>query len=216
MSETTTVTAATALVPRKGRRLPLTPYRGLGGFSMSDLIVICGGIALLIAGWALQRAHDARLDTAEIAGIQASFPEGWLPLPVAAPAIAQWTDDQGSGATLTLYAEPVPAEAAFLRRGSPNPVETQPAYTPMRSEPITMGGTSVIRSDYAFARQQVATSTPPEIVRGREVDWTANGQNYALALEAPDRDWSRVEPLFESLATAAVSGSGSEAEGGAG
>lgn len=214
MSETATVTAAPALAPRAGWRLPLTPYRARGGLSASDLIVIVGGIALLVAGWALQRAHDARLDTVEIAGLQASFPEGWLPLPVEEPAIARWTDDQGSGATLTLYAEPAPVEAVLLQLGSPNPVEAQPAYTPMRSEPITMGETSVIRSDYAYARQQVATSTPPEIVRGREVDWTASGRQYALALEAPDRDWDRVEPLFESLATAAVSGSGPE--GGAG
>jgi hypothetical protein len=175
---------------------------------VSDFIVIIGGIALLIAGWGLQRAHDARLGTAEIAGLQIAYPEGWLPLPVEAPALAQWTDDQGSGATLTLYAEPAPAEAGVLQLGSPNPVEVQPAYTPMRSEPTTLGGTSVFRSDYAYARQQVASSTPPEIVRGREVDWNATDQHYALALEAPERDWSRVEPLFERLAMAAVAAGG--------
>jgi len=212
MSETATMTDATLPSPREGRRLPLTPYQARRGLSVTDLIVIFGGIALLAAGWALQRAHDARLDTAEIVGLQAAYPEGWLQLPVEAPAIAQWTDDQGSGATLTIYAEPAPAEASFLQLGSPNPVEAQPAYTPMRSEPITIGGTSVIRSDYAYARHQLASSTPPEIIRGREVDWTANGQQYALALEAPDRDWSQVEPLFEDLATVAVTGS----EGGSG
>jgi hypothetical protein len=206
------MTTAPASAPRARRRLPLTPYGARGGLSVSDLIVIIGGIALLIAGWALQRVHDARLDTVEIAGLRIAYPEGWLPLPVEAPAIAQWTDDQGSGATLTLYAEPMPDEATDLQLGSPNPVEAEPAYTPMRSEPMMMGNTSVVISDYAYAWQQIATSTPPEIVRGRDVDWTANGQQYVLALEAPDRDWSRFEPLFESLASAVVTG----AEGGSG
>jgi hypothetical protein len=177
---------------------------------VSDLIIIIGGIALLVAGWALQRAHDARLDTAEIAGLQVAFPEGWLPLPVEAPAIAQWTDDQGSGATLTLYAESTPGETAGIQLGSPNPASAQSAYTPMRSEPITMGSTSVVRSDYAYARQQVATSSPPEIVRGREVAWTADDQRHVLALEAPERDWSRLEPLFASLATAAITQGGAQ------
>jgi hypothetical protein len=203
-------TATTAVVPagRLRSRFSATPYRLHGGLSVSDLIVIIGGIALLIAGWALQRAHDARLDTAEIAGVRVSYPEGWLPLPVETPAIAQWTDDQGSGATLTLYAEPAAAETARIQFGSPNPVNAQSTYTPMRSEPIMLGSTSAIRSDYAYARQQVATSSPPEIIRGREVAWSANDQQYALALEAPERDWSQFEPLFESLATAAVTQGG--------
>ena len=207
MSETAVTATAVATEPAHGRLSP-TPYRLHGGLSVSDLIVIIGGIALLIVGWALQRAHDARLDTAEIAGLHVAFPEGWLPLPVEAPAIAQWTDDQGSGATLTLYGEPAPAETGTIQLGSPNPANAQSAYTPMRSEPITIGSTSAVRSDYAYARQQVATSSPPEIVRGREVIWSANGQQYALALEAPERDWSQLEPLFEGLATAAVTQGG--------
>jgi hypothetical protein len=207
MSETAATTAPVA-TGRASRRLSSTPYRLHGGLSVSDLIVIFGGIALLIAGWALQRVHDARLDTAEIAGLQVAFPEGWLPLPAEEPAIAQWTDDQGSGATLTLYAKPAPAETALIQFGSPNPANAQSAYTPIRSEPVDLGSTSAVRSDYAYARQQLATSSPPEIIRGREVAWTANGQQYALALEAPERDWSRFEGLFESLATAAVTQGG--------
>jgi hypothetical protein len=206
MSET--ATTATVATGRASGRLSSTPYRLHGGLSVSDLIVIFGGIALLIVGWALQRAHDARLDTAEIAGLQVAFPEGWLPLPTEEPAIAQWTDDQGSGATLTVYAGPAPAETALIQFGSPNPANAQSAYTPIRSEPVTFGSTAAVRSDYAYARQQIATSSPPEIIRGREVAWTANGQQYALALEAPDRDWSSFEGLFESLATATVTQGG--------
>jgi hypothetical protein len=196
-------TVAVVPVPRSGRRLPLTPYESRGGLSVSDLMVIIGGIALLIAGWALQRAHDARLESVTVAGLQVAYPEGWLPLPALPPAVAQWTDDRGSGATLTLYAEPAPAEGTFQAR-SPNPAVAQAAYTPLRSVPVTMDGVPAIRSEYAFARQQVATSTPPEIVRGRDVSWTAGGQRYVLALEAPEDEWSRVEPLFASLATVAV------------
>jgi hypothetical protein len=197
--------AATASASRE-RRIPLTPYQAGGRVSVSDLIVICGGIVLLIAGWALQRAHDARLETTDVAGLQVAHPEGWLPLPVVPPARAQWTDNQGLGATLTLYAEPL--GEAGIRRGSANPAESNAAYTPLRSEPDTIGDIPVIRSDYAFARQQLAASTVPEIVRGREVAWTANGERYALALEAPERDWNRVAPLFDNLANATVTAGG--------
>jgi hypothetical protein len=109
---------------------------------------------------------------------------------------------------LTFYAEPAPAESSAAWLGSPNPAIGQPAYTPLRSEPVTFGETPAVRSDYAYARAQVARSALPEIVRGREVSWTANDQHYALVIEAPERDWSRVEPLFHSLATAAVTAAG--------
>lgn len=208
MSETPAVGSVAFSKPGKGWWLPATPYHGQTSFTISDIIVIIGGIALLIAGWELQRIHDARLQTANVGGVTISYPEGWLPLPALPPAVAQWTDNQGFGATLTLYAEPLPAEGTATFLTSPNPAVGQAAYTPIRSEPVTFGDIAAIRSDYAYARQQVATSSPPEIVEGREVSWTANGQRYALALEAPERDWSRVEPLFESVAAATVSSGG--------
>jgi hypothetical protein len=198
--------ASPAAAREKGWWLPATPYHGQTSFTISDLIVIIGGIALLLAGWGLQRIHDARLQTADVGGITVSYPEGWLPLPALPPAVAQWTDNQGFGATLTLYAEPVPSESTGLLPASSNPAVGQAAYTPLRSEPVSFGNVPAIRSDYAYARQQVATSSPPEIVRGREVSWTANDQHYSLVLEAPERDWSRVEPLFASLASATIAG----------
>jgi hypothetical protein len=203
MSETALAPASAPPAARR-RWLPPTPYHAEGGLSVSDLIVIIGGIALLIAGWALQRAHDARLQTAEVAGLHVAYPEGWIPLPVMPPALAQWTDNQGLGATLTVYAEPIASETSGVQSRSPNPVEVNPAYTPLRSEPATIGNVEVIQADYAYARQVLASSTPPEIVVGREVSWTANGQRYALVLEAPQQDWSRFAPLFDSLATAVV------------
>jgi hypothetical protein len=207
MSEAATAAAIPA--PRAGSGLPATPYIGSGGISVTDLIVIFGGIALLVAGWALQRAHDSRLATAEVAGVELAYPERWLPLPALPPAVAQWTDHRGSGATLTFYAEPAPTELGAATLGSsPNPAIGQPAYTPLRSDPVTFGEIPAVRSDYAYARAQVARSALPEIVRGREVSWTAGDQRYALVMEAPERDWARVAPLFESLATAAVTAAG--------
>jgi hypothetical protein len=208
MSESVAPAIEPAPSSGKSWRLPPTPYHGLGSFTVSDLIVIIGGIVLLFAGWALQRAHDARLESAEIAGIHLAYPEGWLPLPVMPQAVAQWTDNQGFGATLTLFAEPANSGSAYFSLTSPNPAVAQAAYTPMRSEPVTVGNVSAIRSDYAYARRQVASSSPPEIVRGREVSWTANDQRYALVLEAPEQDWSRVQPLFDSLAAAAITAGG--------
>jgi hypothetical protein len=196
------VSASAPAAKPSGPRLPSTPFESGGGFSLSDFIVICGGILLLFSGWALQRAHDARLETTEVAGVEVAHPEGWLPLPVMPPALAQWTDDQGLGATLTLYVEE--SSGAGLRPGSANPAEANPAYTPLRSEPKVIDDTPVIQSDYAYARQQLAASTLPEIVRGREVAWTENGQRFALALEAPERDWNRFATLFDALATATI------------
>jgi hypothetical protein len=43
---------------------------------------------------------------------------------------------------------------------------------------------------------------------GREVTWTAADQHYALALEAPQRDWDHIAPLFDSLAAATVGAGG--------
>jgi hypothetical protein len=209
MSTATSTAVTPTTAHERGWWLPATPFHGQTSFTISDLIVIIGGIALLFAGWGLQRIHDASLQTAEVGGMTIAYPEGWLPLPALPPAVAQWTDNQGFGATLTLYAEPVPSESAGLLPASSNPAVGQAAYTPIRSEPVSLGDVPAIRSDYAYARQQVATSSPPEIVRGREVSWTTNGQHFGLVLEAPERDWSRVEPLFDSLATAAITGGAS-------
>jgi hypothetical protein len=192
----------------RGWWLPATPYHGQVSFTISDIIVIVGGIALLLAGWGLQRIHDTRLQTADIAGMSISYPEGWLPLPVLPPAAAQWTDNQGFGATLTLYTLPAASGGAQFGVATANPAVGQAAYTPIRSDPVTFGDVSAIRADYAYARQQIATSSPPEIVRGRSITWTADGQQYELALEAPERDWSRVVPLFDALAAAAVTAGG--------
>jgi len=204
------VSSAALPSPRRERGwwLPATPYHGQTSFTISDIIVIIGGIALLVLGWGLQRAHDARLQTADVGGITISYPEGWLPLPALPPVVAQWTDNQGFGATLALYAVPAPSADAQFTLSTANPAVGQAAYTPMRSEPVTFNNTPAVQSDYAYARQQVATSSPPEIVLGRGIRWTANDQQYELVLEAPERDWSRVEPLFASLAQAAVPAGG--------
>lgn len=204
--------AATQVTPAAGRArgwwLPSTPYHGQTSFTISDIIVIIGGIILLFAGWGLQRIHDARLQTAEVGGISIAYPEGWLPLPALPPALAQWTDNQGFGATLTFYASPAPSGDTPFALATANPAVGQPAYTPMRSAPVTIDNITAVQSEYAYARQQVATSSPPEIVLGRAITWTANDQQYELVLEAPERDWSRVEPLFEPLARTAVTAGG--------
>jgi hypothetical protein len=202
--ETQASRAAAEASAARASGLPATPYGGFDGPTVTDLIVLIGGLALLIGGWALQRAHDSRLETASAAGVELAYPEGWLPLPALPPALAQWTANDGSGATLTLYSRPVPAEENRIQLGSANPATSQAAYTPLGNEPVTFGDIAAIQSDYAYARQQVAASTPPEIVRGRELVWTAGDTQYALALEAPEADWDRVAPHFDELARRAV------------
>ena len=202
-----------ALPPARGGgwRLPPTPFGARGArLSLTDLIVTVGGVLLLLAGWGLVRAHDARVVAVEVAGAAIARPAGWLPLPALPPALATWTDDGGLGATLTLYAEPTDAatatEAMAVAVAGANPAIGQPAYTPLRSEPATRGGQPAVRSDYAYARTEVARSTPPTVVMGRQLAWVADGTLYLLALEAPEADWGRVAPLFDRLAGAGEGG----------
>jgi RsiW-degrading membrane proteinase PrsW (M82 family) len=206
--ETQASRAAAEASAARASGLPATPYGGYDGPTVTDLIVLIGGVALIIAGWALQRTHDSRLETVSAAGLELAYPEGWLPLPALPPALAQWTANDGSGATLTLYSRPVPADENQVQLGSANPAASQAAYTPLGSEPVTINDVAAIQSDYAYAQQQVASSTPPEIVRGREVVWTAGDTQYALALEAPADDWDRVESHFAELARVAVTNGG--------
>lgn len=188
--------------------MPPTPFGARGGrLSLTDLIVSVGGVLLLLAGWALVRFHDARVEPVEVAGVAIVRPAGWLPLPALPPALATWTDDGGSGGMLTLYAEETTeaTAGAALALGGPNPAPLQPAYTPLRSEPVEEGDpASPIRSDYAYAQAAVANSTPPTVIRGRQLAWVAGGQLYVLALEAPEADWARVAPLFDRLSAPIV------------
>ncbi len=184
-------------------RLPPTPYGARGArLSLTDLIVSIGGVLLLVAGWALVRAHDARIVPVEVAGVEVARPAGWLPLPALPPALATWTDDGGSGGFLALYAEETTAATAreALEMGGPNPASSQPAFTPLRSDLADPDDpASAVRSDYAYARAEVANSTPPTVIRGRQLAWVANGRLNVLALEAPEADWARVAPLFDRL-----------------
>lgn len=207
--------AGAAKRPARGWRLPPTPYGARGGrLSVTDLIVTIGGVLLLVAGWALLRAHDGRLEQTEVAGLALARPAGWLPLPVppGGPALAQWTDDDGFGATLALYAAEgggAGGDPAALVVAGLNPAAGEPAYTPLRSEPTAVGGAPAVRSDYAYARAAIASSTPPEVVLGRQLTWAAGDRLLTLALEAPQPDWPRIEPLFAPLAAAAAAGGGS-------
>lgn len=190
-------------------RLPATPFGARGArLSLTDLIVSVGGVLLLLAGWALVRYHDDRVDPVEVAGVAMARPAGWLPLPGHPPTLATWTDDSGFGATLTLYADETAAASAAeaLAFGGPNPATGQAAYTPLRSEPASRNGQPAVRSDYAYARAEVANSTPPVVVVGRQLAWVADGRLYALALEAPEDDWGRVAPLFDRLTGAEAAG----------
>lgn len=198
------------MAPARGWRLPPTPFLGRGArLSVTDLIATAGGVLLLLAGWAVQQAHDGRVERVTIGAVAVAYPTGWLPLPTAAPALAQWTDETGFGATLTLYASPAAGETAgeALEGGIGNPALTRPAYTPLRSEPTTLGGRPAVRSDYAYAQTTIAQSSPPVVVMGWQLAWVADDQLYVLALEAPERDWPRVEPLFSRLAAAVGEGS---------
>lgn len=202
----TTAANGAGVPPASGAwRLPPTPFGARGArLSLTDLLVSVGGVLLLLAGWGLVRLHDGRVEPAEVAGVAIARPAGWLPLPALPPALATWTDDGGLGATLSLYAVEGADPASALGLSGGNPAESQPAYTPLRSEPATRGGQPAARSDYAYARAELASSTPPTVVMGRQLAWEADGTLYVLALEAPQADWHRVAPLFDRLTGSAA------------
>lgn len=197
--------AAVAAEPRR-TGMPATPYGGGEAISVTDLIVIIGGVALLVGGWALQRVHNERIGLMPTASIEVAVPERWFPLPALPPAVAQWTDNDGAGATLTLFSAPVEDNPIFA--DSPNPASEHSAFTALGSEPVEVNGVAAIRADYAYARQQIAAATAPEIVRGRDVSWSVGDQQYVLALEAPESEWGRISPMFARLAAATIAPGG--------
>lgn len=206
VQETLAEARAAATAEPRASGLPATPYGGGEAISVTDLIVIIGGIALLVGGWALQRVHNERITMIPTAAIEVAVPERWLPLPALPPAVAEWTDNDGAGATLTLYAAPV--EDTAIVAASLNPAVERSAYTELGSERVEVNGVAAIRADYAYARQQVAAATAPEIVRGREISWTAGDTQYVLALEAPESEWGRISAMFSRLAAATVAPGG--------
>jgi hypothetical protein len=127
-------------------------------------------------------------------------------LPALPPAVAQWTDNDGSGATLTLYSAPVGNNPIFAE--TPNPAPEHSAFTALGGEPLDVNGVAAIRSDYAYARQQIAAATAPEIVHGRDIAWTVGDTQYVLALEAPEGEWERISPMFARLAAATIAPGG--------
>jgi hypothetical protein len=170
----------------------------------SDAIVYVGALALILLGWWLKSWHDNRLSEATIDGVTVAYPTGWLHLPVAEPVRFQVLADDGTGATLTLYAAATsasqPSDALFF--GSPNPAEAQSVYTQLGNQPATIDGQEAVQSDYAYVRTVVGRSTPPTVMRGRQVAWIADGELVLLALEAPESYWDAVGGSFDRLTAA--------------
>ena len=196
----------TGVTPPRLGGLPLTPTGGTGGLSLTDLIAVVGGLALLAAGWGVQQVYAARLQPVTAAPIPISVPERWLPLPVLPPAVAQWTDDDGSGTMLTLYQSEAPAAGQSFTLLSVNPAASQPAYTPLRSDVLTINGVTVVQNDYAYAQPVVAAATAPTIIQGREATWRAGDTQYTLVLEAPAAEWDWIAPRFAAVASTAIAG----------
>jgi hypothetical protein len=172
--------------------------------SLSDLIVFVGAVVLVLVGWGLKRYHDNRTTTVEVDGVSLVYPAGWLRLPTEPPALFRATADDGTGSTLALYAADTAAgdPTQALLFGSPNPAESAPAYTPLDNEPTEVDGnveTTEIQSDYAYVQSEVARSTAPTVVRGRQVAWVQDGRLYVLALEAPEEHWAQAGDRFGRL-----------------
>lgn len=192
--------AATTAASAKRGRAPLSDRSGV-----ADLLVLAGAVALLLAGWAVKGWDEARLAPVALDGVALAYPTGWLPLPAEAPALARWTDPNGSGATLALYAEANARPAVFAALlGGPNPAAGRLGYTPLRSEPAMVGGVDAVRSDYAYVRAAPAGATVPVVVRGRQLAWADGERSVVLALEAPAEAWEATAWRFEAIAAAVV------------
>ena len=90
---------------------------------------------------------------------------------------------------------PLPEGGDVLFGG--NPAVGEPSYTELARRARNLDGAPAIETEYAYVRTQVAASSPPDVIRGREVAWSKDGRAYVLALEAPAGDWDEVGDEFD-------------------
>ena len=169
--------------------------------SHGDLFVFTLALLLVAAGGVLKQFHDNRTVTAEVGGLSVTYPRGWFRYPVEAPELFRAVSNEDGDTTLLLFAAPVGQAdlPAAVASGVANPAVGETAYTQLASEPVDLRGNAAVRTDYAYVNTQVNGTSPPEVIRGRQIAWIKNGRVHVLALEAPDFVWDESKVLFDPI-----------------
>lgn len=169
--------------------------------SHGDLIVFALALLLVAAGGVLKQIHDNRTVSADVGGVNVTYPRGWFRYPVEDPVLLRVVSDEDGETTLLLFAEP--AGRAGLQdiasSGVSNPAVGETAYVQLANDQIELGGNVTLRTDYAYVNAAPSGASPPEVIRGRQVCWIMDDQIYVLALESPDVLWDESKGLFDRI-----------------
>jgi hypothetical protein len=166
--------------------------------SHGDLIVFALALLLVTTGGVLKQIHDNRTVSAGVTGANVTYPRGWFRFPVEEPELLRVVSNEDGETTLMLFAEPageaVLAEA--VGSGVGNSAAGETGYVPLANEQVELRGNVAFRTDYAYVNTAVSGTSPPEVIRGRQIAWIVNDQIYVLALESPDLLWDESKGLF--------------------
>ena len=169
--------------------------------SRGDLIVFVLALLLVIAGGVLKQIHDNRSVSAEVGGVTVTYPRGWFRYPVAAPELLRVVSNEDGDTTVLLFAEPA-SEGQLLdavASGVGNPAFDKMAYTLLANEQVGLRGSAALRTDYTYVNTVVSGTSPPEVIRGRQIAWLMDGRLFVLALESPDAEWVESQELFNPM-----------------
>ena len=169
--------------------------------SHGDLIVFALALLLISVGGILKQTHDNRTVSAEVGGLTVTYPRGWFRYPVEEPELLRVVSDEDGETTFWLFAEPAAQTSLSeaVATGVGNPAAGETAYTQLTSEQIDLRGNPALRTDYAYVNTEVSGSSPPEVIRGRQIAWVMNDQVHVLALEAPASVWDESQELFDPV-----------------
>lgn len=175
----------------------------------ADLVVALGVVLLILLGWGFKTVHDDRLTEVEIGPASASYPHGWIRLPVRAPEVLRAiSDDNGQSAVVFITQDTGQKDIRLaIASGAGNPASGETAYTQLGNGEATVSGNAAVRSDYAYVKTVVGGSTTPRVMKGRQIAWIKDGKLYALAVEGPEDDWDDTRDTFNRVEDTVASSS---------
>src|SRR5919112_1738876 len=74
--------------------------------SHGDLIVFALALLLVAAGGVLKQIHDNRTVSADVGGVNVTYPRGWFRYPVEEPELLRVVSNEDGETTLWLFSEP--------------------------------------------------------------------------------------------------------------